>query len=315
MTKHHIKTIPYTSDLLEVWNNLVIQSKNGSFLHLREYMDYHAHRFIDRSVVVFKHGKPVAVFPCNQDDDQVVSHGGLTFGGLLYGNALHAVEILEIFRILVTYYQQMGIKCILYKTVPHIFHKYPADEDLYALFRLGAQHYRRDFSSVIQLDSRIKFSDSRKCTMRKSEKVGVTIREGEFFEEYHNLLSKVLAKYGTVPVHSVQEFKLLKSRFHNNIRLFGAFDGDELLAGTIIYDYEHVVHAQYMASSDEGREAGALDYVLGHLIEKTFNTRRYFSLGTSTLQDGYHLNEGLVFQKESFGARGLVHDFYKLQIK
>lgn len=306
--------LKYAREHKDIWDDVVLKSKNGNFLHLRDYMDYHAHRFDDQSVIVIKQGKPIAVFPCNRAGDQIVSHGGLTYGGLVYANSLHAAEVQDIFHDLVTYYQQIDIKSILYKAVPHIFHKYPAEEDLYALFRLGAQHYKRDISSVIQLDSRIKFSDSRKCIIRKSAKLGVEFREGEFIEEYHNLLSQVVAKFGSEPVHSAKELQLLKSRFPENIRLFGAFNGEQLLAGTIIYDFGHVVNTQYMASSDEGREMGALDFVLGHLIENTFSTRRYFSLGTSTEQEGRHLNEGLIFQKEGFGARGVVHDFYEINI-
>ncbi len=314
MNKIVIEISPYSSELKETWNALVLSSKNGCFLHLREYMDYHSHRFVDQSVVVFKQGKPVAAFPCNQDGEQVISHGGLTFGGLLYGNTLHAVEVLEIFKELVNHFQKRGIKSIIYKTIPHVFHKYPAEEDLYALFRLGAQLYRRDLSSVIQMESRIKFSDSRKCTMRKSAKIGIEIREGDFFVEFHHLLSHALLKFGLVPVHTVQELELLKSRFQENIRLFGAFDGEKLLAGSIVYDFGHAAHVQYMASSDYGREIGTLDYLLGHLIENTFQTRRYFSFGISTVQEGRQLNEGLIFQKEGFGARGVACDFYKIDI-
>ena len=39
--------------------------------------------------------------------------------------------------------------------------------------------------------------------------------------------------------------------------------------------------------------------------------RRYFSFGISTEQAGQYLNEGLIAQKEGFGARTVVHDFYE----
>jgi len=209
----------------------------------------------------------------------------------------------------------MGASRLLYKAVPHIFHTYPAEEDLYALTRVGAELCRRDLSAAVRLDDRIVFSDSRKCTIRKSAKQGVEIREGTFFDEYHKLLAQVVAKFGSGPVHSLQELQLLKARFPDKIRLFGAFNGELLLAGTVIYDFGHVVHTQYLASSDEGREIGALDFVLAHLIENTFADRRYFSFGISTEQEGRYLNEGLIFQKEGFGARGAVHDFYEWNLQ
>lgn len=304
----------YHNRARSVWDSVVRKSKNGNFLHLRDYMDYHAHRFDERSIIVEKNGKPVAVFPCNRIEDRIVSHGGLTYGGLIYGTDLHAIEVLAIFDRLVEHYQLLGVSALLYKAIPHIFHRYPAEEDLYALSRLGARLVRRDISAAIQMENRIKLSDSRKNTIRRAAKHGVEIREGEFFEAYHRLLSQVLAKFGSQPVHSLQEMRLLKERFPDDIRLFGAFIGERLLAGSIVYDFGHVAHTQYLANSAEGRELGALDYMVAYLVERAFAHCRTFSFGISTEQQGQYLNEGLMFQKEGFGGRGVVHDFYQLSL-
>jgi hypothetical protein len=55
----------------------------------------------------------------------------------------------------------------------------------------------------------------------------------------------------------------------------------------------------------------ALNVLLADLIEHTYATRQYFSMGVSTEQHGLVLNSGLVAQKEYFGARAVVHDFYE----
>lgn len=301
----------YCDEHKATWDQVVRASKNGNFLHLRGYMGYHAHRFDEQSVIVFKHARPVAVFPCNRVDERIVSHGGLTYAGLIYGTNLHAADVLQLMKQLAIHCREMGATKILYKAVPHLFHSYPAEEDLYALTRLGARICRRDLSSAIPLKQRIRFSDLRKRAIRKSVRQGVEIREGEFFEEYHRLVTQALSKFGLVPVHSLHDLELLKSRFPSNIRLFGAFKRELLLAGTIIYDFGHVVHTQYLALSDDGKEIGALDFVLAQLIETVFADRQYLSFGVSTEQDGRWLNEGLIFQKEGFGARGVVHDFYE----
>jgi hypothetical protein len=312
---NNISIIRYAIEHRQIWDEIVLKSKNGNFLHQRDYMDYHAHRFDEQSVIVSKQGKVIAVFPSNRVGDKIVSHGGLTYGGLIYGNNLHAAVVLEILAEISKFYRQINIQTILYKAIPHLFHKYPAEEDLYALHRLGARICRRDLSSAIRLDSRMKLSDSRKCTIRKSAKFGVEIREGIFFSDFHNLLTQVIAKFGSEPVHTLNELVLLNSRFPSNIRLFGAFKGEKLLAGATIYDFGHVAHTQYLASSDEGKEIGAMDFLLARLIENTFFSRQYFSFGISTEQDGLYLNEGLIFQKEGFGARGVVHDFYEWDLK
>jgi hypothetical protein len=108
--------------------------------------------------------------------------------------------------------------------------------------------------------------------------------------------------------------KLLHSRFPDSIRLFCTFKEERLLAGGLVYDFGRVAHLQYVANSDEGRKVGALDLIIGHLIENVFSSRRYFSFGNSNEQDGHYLNEGLIFQKEGFGARGVAQDFYELDL-
>jgi len=309
--KNQIELVRYSIELKSTWDALVDKAKNATFLHYRDYVDYHADRFVDHSILIFKSGKVIAAFPCNVVEDKVYSHGGLTYGGLLYGKDVHAATVLEIFEGLGNYFRENGKRKILYKVVPQIFHTYPADEDLYALTRVGASLVRRDLSSVIELAHRPKLSDSRKSTARKAEKAGAVAVELNDFHEFHALLAQVLSKFGAAPVHSVGELELLKARFPERIRLFGTLIDGRLYAACLVYDCGHVVHTQYLASSDEGRQIGALDYLLLNLIEKYFSDKKFLSFGISTEQQGRFLNTGLIAQKEGFGGRGIVHDFYE----
>lgn len=304
----------YTPDQNVVWDEVIAASRNGTFLHYRGYMDYHAARFHDHSLVIYDKDKAIAVFPCNENGDDIVTHGGLTFGGLIYLTSVHASDVLAIFTAIGDYFRALDKKYVYYKAIPHVFHRYPAEEDLYALFRLNCELYRRDASAVIDLSLRPKLSDSRKNTARKSEKLGVAISDLDDFTEFHELLVKVLAKFGAAPVHSIAELRLLKSRFPAEIKLYGAKLGDELLAAVLVYDYGHVAHTQYMASSDAGRKHGALDYLLISLVEKIYADKKYLSFGISTEEQGRVLNDGLMRQKEGFGGRAVVHDFYKWKI-
>ena len=55
----------------------------------------------------------------------------------------------------------------------------------------------------------------------------------------------------------------------------------ELLAGVIVYDSGEVVHTQYIAASDKGKQCGALDKLLVYLIDDKYSGRRWFDSGTS----------------------------------
>ena len=87
-----------------------------------------------------------------------------------------------------------------------------------------------------------------------------------------------------------------------------------MLAGVIVYADGPVAHTQYISSTDEGREVGASDLVLDHLIRNVYSDKAYFDFGISTEQAGYHLNEGLSLYKENFGGRAICYDWYELLI-
>jgi len=108
---------------------------------------------------------------------------------------------------------------------------------------------------------------------------------------------------------------LLKSRFPKNIELRAAYVDGDIVAGTIVYKYGHVWHTQYLASSEIGKKVGGLDFVIYSLIDEARKEGcEYLSFGASTTQAGKVLNEGLIWQKESYGARGLTHDYYALNL-
>ena len=70
-----------------------------------------------------------------------------------------------------------------------------------------------------------------------------------------------------------------------------------------------------MTTTDEGRDIGALDFLIDHHIsEARRHGKVFFSFGISTEKQGATLNPGLVQQKESFGAKAVVHDIYKLTL-
>lgn len=303
---------PYVRDRVDEWDDLVRLARNSTFLHSRSFMEYHSHRFQDASVfVVDDGGPPIAAFPANRDGDTVVSDGGLTYGALLMPPSMTQAECLRAFDALASHYRAQGISRILYKPVPHVFHRSPAEEDLYALFRNGASLKRREPSAVIELSSRLPFATLRKRSVKKAKKFGLELLEGGDYEEFHTLLSGVLERHGTTPVHSVAELRLLASRFPRGIRLFQARSGSSLPAAVLVFDFGHVVHTQYLSCSPAGREVCALDLLIDQLLTTIFADRRYVILGIPTEQQGRYLNEGLQRQKEGFGARSAVHDLYE----
>lgn len=305
----------YKPEHKKLWNEFIAQSKNGTFMLGRDYLEYHADRFEDFSLLLYEGETLRAVLPASRHGEEVRSHGGLTYGGLICGLAMTAQLMLQCFEALGNFLSDEGIKTLLYKRVPWIYHRYPSDEDLYALFIGRARLVRRDISSCIFQSDRINFNERRRRNIKKALKAGLEIRETADYAAYIGLLEEVLAeRHQAAPVHTAGELESLARGHPDNIRLFAAYRGSVMLAGTLIYETPLVAHTQYLASNGEGRAAGALDLVISHLVNDLYRDKRYFDFGISTENNGRHLNEGLIGQKQEFGGRGVVHDFYEIDL-
>ena len=309
-----IRVEPYAPQHKQIWDEMIAQSRNGVFLFFRDYMEYHSDRFQDASVLFFEGTHLLAVLPANRNGDQLVSHGGLTFGGVISRDNLGASATLELFSALREWLGDQGFRTLLYKPVPHIYHRMPAEEDLYALFRSGARLVRRDLSSTLDMAHRSPMHHGRQSQLKRGQKTFV-VRESNDYTAFMDLVTAGLStKYHVAPTHTAQEMQLLASRFPQNIRLFAAFRGEQLCSGVLIYENPTVTHAQYIAGDDDAKREGALECVFDELLERRYANIRYFDWGISTEQAGQYLNAGLVQNKESYGARGVVYDWYELDL-
>ncbi|MGA2587200.1 MAG: GNAT family N-acetyltransferase [Candidatus Aminicenantales bacterium] len=306
----------YDESYKTLWDDFVRTSKNGVFLFYRDYMEYHADRYKDFSLLFFDgRNKLKAVLPASVAGETVISHGGLTFGGVVSGVKMKMSAMLEIFDSLSRFLRENGVRRLIYKAVPHIYHMMPAEEDLYALFLLGARLVRRDVSSAIARDPRIAFNRDRQRGIRQGKEAGLEIGRDLDFAGFMTLAQEALTeKYRLRPAHTPEEMAMLAGRFPDHIKLFTARKERVLTGGVIVYESSQVAHAQYKFANSEGRECGAADLVLDYLIHDYYREKPYFDFGISTEQDGRYLNAGLIENKERYGARSIVYDFYEWNI-
>lgn len=311
-----MKVVRYEPAHRDLWNCFVAAAKNGTFLFHRDYMEYHADRFLDYSLLFFdERDRLIGLLPASRHGEEVVSHGGLTYGGVLTDSDMKTASMLALFDAMLTFLGKNGFRKLVYKPVPHIYHLLPAEEDLYALFRSNARLFRRDASFAIWLPDRLKFAKGKREGVRKAGRAGLLVRDSDDFSAFFAIGRAVMRdRHNLQPVHSDAEMMLLAGRFPEQICLHGAFAGERMLAGAIVYRFAASAHIQYMYNSDEGLSVGALDIVINHLVNERYAGLRYLSFGVSTENSGYHLNEGLAHQKEMFGARTVVHDFYEMDL-
>jgi hypothetical protein len=304
----------YQADMADAWNAFNTQAVNGHLLFDRRFMDYHADRFVDASLVVEADGAPIALLPLNRAGEAAWSHQGLTFGGLIHAG-LGTQGVMEALDACAAHLKAEGVSALHYKALPWIYARAPAGGDLYWVFRHGATLERRDVSVAIDYRARGRVSGRRERGARKAQKAGLTFQRSRDWPAFWRLLEGVLAeRHGASPTHSLAEIELLAGRFPDDIALYAAVHAGELQAGVVMFCSAQVAHAQYIAAGEAGRDSGALDGLFEHLIARFATIHRYFDFGISTTDQGRTLNEGLMRQKEEFGAGAVVHDVYRVEL-
>jgi hypothetical protein len=305
----------YQENDYENWNAFIGQAKNATFLFHRDFMEYHKDRFQDYSLIVLDGEKWVAVLPANVVGNEILSHQGLTYGGLVYKEKVKLASVIEIFKSILSFLNDNKIEKLQVKLIPSIYHQKPAEELNYALFLAEAQLTRRDSLAVIDLSKPYTISKTRKECIRRGIRNKLVIKEELNFKLFWEevLEPNLDRKHQAKPVHTIAEIEMLQQKFPNNIRHFNVYQDDKIVAGTTIFISENVVHPQYVSGMNNKNELGSLDFLYHHLITSVFKEKRFFDFGISNEEQGKKLNEGLVFWKESFGASIIVHDFYEVK--
>jgi hypothetical protein len=298
-----------------LWNDFIENAVNATFLFHRDFMEYHADRFEDFSLMIYKGAKLVAVLPAHIKDQEVFSHLGLTYGGLVWKKGLKLSTILQLFKEVLEYLHQKNISFLTLKILPEIYPEYPSQDLAYALFNAEANLIRRDALAVVDLTQKLSLSKDRKEGVKRAENCSLLFKQEwnvtDFWEKL--LIPTLQKKHQASPVHSVVETQKLMERFPKNIQLFTVYDGAEIIAGTLLFITPNVVHSQYIASNENKNETGSLDGLHYHLITKVFPRHRWFDFGISNEQNGRKLNEGLSYWKQSFGAATVIQDVYRVK--
>jgi len=306
----------YHASSKQLWDNFIRESKNGTFLFCRDYMDHFDNTIQDCSLLIRSDDNAiVAVLPGYVDGDMYLSHGRLTYGGFITHSSTRLPLLLRVFEASLTWLRNAGIRQFVYKTIPHIYHAIPAEEDRYALSLIGAEWVRSGMLAVVHPARRVPYQERRRRAIKKALDRGLIVRRTDDYGTYWKILSEVLLeRYATTPVHTLEQIQQLRHAFPANINLYACFNGPDMLAGVVVYRSPRVARTQYIASSPAGRAAGALDLLIDHLITVEGAAVDAVDLGTSDEQSGKILNLGLVDQKEGFGARCVALDQYKINV-
>lgn len=304
----------YQENDYENWNAFIGQAKNATFLFHRDFMEYHKDRFQDYSLIILDGEKWLAVLPANVVANEVFSHQGLTYGGLVYLENIGTESVEIIFDVILDFLKENKMQNFILKLMPDFYQLRASYEINYFLFQKKADLLKRSMNLAIDYSKSLQISKSKLKHFRRISELGITIEETEDCTSFWNqiLIPRLQEKHQANPVHSLEEINQLKSKFPLNIKQINAYFEGEIVAGITLFCSRQVVKSQYGATSLKGESVRALDYLFINLIIKYASEFSFFDMGIVDDNDSY--NKGLLKQKEELGCAVYVQDVYKVGV-
>lgn len=309
----------FSRDKKTIWDQFIWDSNNGTLFHTRKFLNYHPNgRFIDNSLLFFKKGKLLAVFPAvilEPESGKILdSHPGASFGGFIVPKEINLKNGFELVETLVNYSKSNGFTAID-MTLPPIFYSWKIQNYIdFALLRNKFVYRKREISSFVTLDFSendvlSSFKNEARTAVRRSQKLGIKIKVSDDFATFYQILKKNLKmRHEVDPTHSLKELILLNQLFPDKIQLYGAFLDDQMIAGVVMFCCNELVTMAFYISHEkkfqEYRPVNLLFYeIFRESIQKGF---RYFDFGIFTVD--MDPNWGLARFKENFGSKGIFRD-------
>jgi len=302
----------YTKENRLAWDTFISGAKNATFLFARDFMEYHSDRFTDYSLLVYKDDLLYAVLPANIVGDKLYSHKGLTYGSLVLSKSAKLLYTFEAFKALLAFLDAKAISTLELRNIPTFYNTMPSDELSYFLFKANATLIKRDALMVIDTSTKIKFQKNRREGINKAKRNGLTIAVEHNFEGFWNeiLIPNLQQKHAVAPVHSLEEIQLLAAKFPDHIKQVNVYKDNVIVAGTTLFLTKTTIHPQYVSGNSDKNAFGSLDLAYDYIINHFDSSKRYFDFNISSEENGTALNSGLIFWKESCGARTYVADNY-----
>lgn len=270
--------------------------------------------------MVYKGDQLYALLPANVVGDKVISHQGLTYGSFVLQDQSKFYYAFEAFKAMLAFYHAEGLIQLEIKVIPTFYNKMPADELDYFLYKANAQLLKKEVLMIIDYSHKLRFQKNRREGINKALRSNVVLKLDTNFKDFWSdvLIPNLENKHGVKPVHSLEEIELLASRFPNNIKQVNIYKDGKVVAGTTVFLTETTIHPQYVSGNLDKNTHGSLDLAYDFIINKMCDDKRYFDFNISSEANGTKINEGLIFWKESCGARshtantfGLKTDCYK----
>ncbi|MBN2412546.1 peptidoglycan bridge formation glycyltransferase FemA/FemB family protein [candidate division KSB1 bacterium] len=321
-----LEIVQYSDKLKDVWEEFVTTTNNGTIFHERKFLSYHPpDRFKDFSLLFYKEGKIIALFPAVdvslQNQRILFSHRGASYGGFVCLDVLSIKDAFSMVQALIEYAGKSGFNAIDITPPPQVYSRRPCNYIDFALIQNGFTYRKREISSVIPLDFTREnilttFNEGSRRAVRRAWKLGTVVRESDDYPAFYKILEKNLRlRHNVTPTHSLEELLKLKKMYPDRIKLFAAFHGEIMVAGVVMFICNaRVVLAFYISHNDDFQQYRGVNLLFHDIIDWGISEKfGFLDYGIFTVNEDP--NWGLARFKESFGAQGVFRDSLRLIVK
>lgn len=322
-----MKLKAFTEISYSQWDEFVKNSRNGTFMQERRFLNYHAPgRFLDHSLMIYDpHDKLTAVIPAalkNEGQKRIFSsHPGASHGGIIINQKIDTNQALTLVKRLIENCRASRFDSIEIKMVPRIYQSWPSDEVDFALRYHGFFLSGTELATALplkEIDPGLHYmAKSVIRNIRKAEKMSVTVKETNDYAAYWNILNTNLkTRHNALPTHTLSEILDLTQRYPQAIKLFAAYYQEEMIGGVLVFLLNNrVMNCFYIAHNEIYQHMRPLNLLFYTLISWGIaKGYHYLDWGISTEDKGKHVNHSLFQFKENFGGRGVLRETYRLNL-
>jgi len=310
-----VEIIKYHENLQKIWDDFIPKTANGTFLHLRKYMDYHSDRFDDYSLMFYNGARLIGVLPAHKIQRDIYSHNGLTYGDFLFSDKIKLEVKIQILKTAFLYLIKNNFKFLHIKSIPYVFQNFMGQDNAFLYYKFDAK-LTKILPFFVLDKATYKLSQIRKKSINRTKNWNLKIEQNKDFlpDFWHIVEDNLSNRYKAKPVHSLGEMRLLMNRFSENIKLYTIFLDNELISGALVYLFKNTLHFQYVHSIENNKKRMATDVMINEIIKQNIDNYNFISIGSSEVGDG-QINKGLGYWKESFGSKLINQYFYSFDLQ
>jgi len=238
----------YSNNDRDLWNNFVVDAKDGTIFQSQIFLEYHLQRnFSDHSLMFYKNKTLIAVFTgsliTNSNGEKILfSHPGASFGGIVQ-KTYSLSDTLEIISLIEQYAIKNNFNQISIVPTPSIYCKNHHDTLIYGLKLKHYTEIERYYSSIIpiELDTDNQMKSINRNKGRAINYYDTIIKENNLkiywdknFDSFYPILLDNKKMYNSTPTHSLEELKKINELMPNNIHLLVVEKDNVIIGGNLI---------------------------------------------------------------------------------